>query len=45
MDVNEIFGWIQTLLTALGVWGMLTGILKAIMVISASAFVFKMLRG
>jgi hypothetical protein len=45
MTVEEIFGWIQTLLTALGVWGMLTGVLKAMMVVSASAMVFKILRG
>lgn len=45
MEMSEIFGWIQTLLTALGVWGMLTGIIKTMMVLSASAWVFKMLRG
>jgi hypothetical protein len=43
--MEEIFGWIQVLLTQLGVWAYLTAIIKVLMVLGASTAVFKFLRG
>lgn len=45
MSMAEIFGWVQTLLVALGVWDVLSAALQVIMVVAASTFVFRMLRG
>lgn len=45
MDIGEIFGWVQTLLTQLGVWDFLGTVLKIAMVVTVTGFVLKQLRG
>lgn len=45
MDMAEIFGWVRTLLTQLGVWDTLSAVMQVMMVVAASMFVFKWLRG
>jgi hypothetical protein len=43
-DINEIFGWIQTLLVKLGVWDMLGFVIQTMLVVTISLFLIRMFR-
>jgi hypothetical protein len=45
MEMADLFGWVKTLLTEIGVWTTLTAALRVVMVLIASAWVIKFLRG
>lgn len=45
MGVEQVFGWIQTLLTQIGVWEFLGTIIKVGLLITASTWAIKMFRG
>lgn len=45
MEIGELFGWVQTVLEQLGVWTTLGVLVKMMLVVTATTFVFRWFRG
>lgn len=44
MTIGELFGWVETLLKAIGVWTTLTSAITIIVVVSLGAYALSVLR-
>lgn len=45
MEIQEVFGWVKTLLTEIGVWDTLGTIIQVGLLVSATTFAIRVLRG